>query len=93
MEGENEMKTMAISKRRVWQRCCAELEVWECVPLGNKGKADAKPLAYVAEHVRQAGGKSFFTYEVGEKGGWECRRREAMKRAEAILDGKDATLA
>ena len=80
------MKTMNVSKQMVWWQTASNLEVWECVMLKDV-KKDVTPLAYASEQIGRSTGKSIFIYEAGDGGGWEYRRKEAMKKAEDISNG------
>ncbi len=87
------MKTKAISKRRIWLRVQDDLEVWHCVDVNSRKKANPKVVAKVNEmelgpkEVTPLGGKLVYVWQAGNRKNIEWRSREAMQKAEDVLDG------
>ena len=74
-------------RKKVWRRLKDNLEIWDLVKLEEQNSLDATQLAFVSETLAPDK-SSYFTYQVGRKTGWECRRKEAFKRVEDLLSGK-----
>jgi hypothetical protein len=84
------IKTMQISKSYVWGLVQENLEVWECVKMGDERKEDSPVLADAREFVREddKGKPSAFEWQVIDGGtGWEPLRHQAMQKAENVLYG------